>query len=208
MLVSSMTHFVWLITYDSYLFLVVIRMDIIWQWLQFILIGLAHSLVFKNTALFILSMTRSHSLENIWRVPDDLNKTVFSETNNSPAKLPNSISSVSLFWQIRWKMTWDLRLVTYLFSPKYSLIPWTCEIFRFFSELKEYLSMKYMQSWVKAVKILVDLQEHWIELKSQVFTIYSFIHITSDRFCVSRSVVVNQKFWFRMSREWFELDYI
>ena len=44
---------IWLITYDSFDFydsciLVDIRMDIIWQWLQFILIAFAHSLVFKK----------------------------------------------------------------------------------------------------------------------------------------------------------------
>ena len=137
------------------------------------------------------------------RVTDDLNRTVFLKTNNSLAKLTNSISSVSSFWQIRWKMTLDLRLVTNQFSLKYSLIPWTCEIFRTFygSELKEYLSMKYMRSWVKAVKILVGLQKHWIELKSQGFTIYSLIHITSDRFCVSGSVNIFSKMtaghWYR-----------
>ena len=48
--------------------------------------------------------------------------------------------------------------------------------------------MKYMQSSVKVVKILVDLQEHWIKLKSQGFTIYSLIHITFDRFCVTDCV--------------------
>ena len=172
--------------------LVVIRMDIIWQWLQFILIDLAHSLGFKNTALFISSTTRTHSSQDIWRVADALNKTVFLKTNNSLAKLTNSISSVSSFWQIRLKMTLDLRLVANHFFFKYSLIPWTCEIFRIFSngipgsQLKDYLSMKYMQSWVKAVKILVDLQEHWIELKSQGFTIYSLTNITFDRFYISR----------------------
>ena len=154
----------------------------------------AQSCFQKNTALFISSTTRTHSSQDIWRVADALNETVFLKTNNSLAKLTNSISSVSSFWQIRLKMTLDSRLVTNEFSPKYSLIPWTCEIFRIFSngipgsQLKDYLSMKYMQSWVKAVKILVDLQEHWIELKSQGFETYSLIHITSNQFCISRSV--------------------
>ena len=130
-------YFIWLITYDSFDFydsciLVDIRMDIIWQWLQFILIDFAHSLVFKkkiqphsyNTRLILIL----YEIFN-WDVLHMRIGLYFWKTNTSPAKLTNSISSVFSFWQIRWKMTLDLRLVTNHFFFKNRLIPWTRETF-------------------------------------------------------------------------------
>ena len=128
-----MTHFVWLISYDSYLYfsrysdgyhlaMVAIYFD-----------RLGAQSSFQNVQSYSYHPRLVLILHKTERVADYLNKTVFLKTNNSLAKLTNSISSVSSFWQIRWKMTLDLRLVTNQFSSKYSLIPWTCEIFRTFS---------------------------------------------------------------------------
>ena len=134
----TMTHYVW-ISMTHTCILVDILMDIIWQWLQFILIDLAQSLVFIKYSLIHIINDYYHrrlvlSFHKIFNhVADDLNKSVFLKTNNSQAKLTNSISSVFSFWQIRLKMTLDLRLVTNHLFPKYSLIPFTCEIFQIYS---------------------------------------------------------------------------
>ena len=134
MLVSSMTHGIWLTDYDS------LCMNQYDSYLYFSRYSDGYHLAM--VAIYFDRLGAKSGFQKIQpysyhqrlvlifhkifnHVADDLNKSVFLKTNNSQAKLTNSISSVFSFWQIRLKMTLDLRLVTYHFFPKYSLMPLT-----------------------------------------------------------------------------------
>ena len=125
-----MTHYIWLIAYDSYIYfsrysdgyhlaMVAIYFDRLGA-----KSGFQKIQPYSYHPRLVLILHKIFDvLQMIWIRP------YFRKTNNSQAKLTNSISSVFSFWQIRLKMTLDLRLVTYHLFPKYSLIPLTRETF-------------------------------------------------------------------------------